>query len=98
MTFDKWHDDFSRFAEDLYPGRYPRDYVKLLAEMGEEVRSLARQKNSTIVAHNYQYPKLREVAETVGELRNDRVEIEVDPEIQMRDGYSADASHSIAGL
>ncbi len=67
MTFDKWHDDFSRFAEDLYPGRYPRDYVKLLAEMGEEVRSLARQKNSTIVAHNYQYPELQEVAETVGD-------------------------------
>ena len=84
MTFDKWHDDFSRFAEDLYPDRYPRDYVKLLAEMGEEVWSLARQKNSTIVAHNYQYPRLQEVAETVGELRNDRVEIEVDPEIQMR--------------
>ena len=67
MTFDKWHDDFSRFAEDLYPRRYSRDYVKLLAEMGEEVRSLARQKNSTIVAHNYQYPELQEVAETVGD-------------------------------
>ena len=67
MTFDKWHDDFSRFAEDLYPRRYSRDYVKLLAEMGEEVRRLARQKNSTIVAHNYQYPELQEVAETVGD-------------------------------
>ncbi len=48
MTFDKWREDFSRFAEDLYPRRYSRDYVKLLAEMGEEVRRLARQLVSNI--------------------------------------------------
>ena len=48
MTFDKWHDDFSRFAEDLYPRRYSQDYVKLLAEMGEEVRRLARRLVSNI--------------------------------------------------
>ena len=53
MTFENWHEDFSRFAEDLYPGRYARDYVQRLAEMGEEVRRLAQEKNSVIVAHNY---------------------------------------------
>ena len=46
MTFENWHEDFSRFAEDLYPGRYSRDYVQRLAEMGEEVRRLAQEKNS----------------------------------------------------
>jgi len=67
MRFAQWYEDFSRFAEDLYPRRYSRDYVRLLAEMSEEVQSLARQKSSTIVAHNYQYPELQEVADTVGD-------------------------------
>ena len=48
MTFKNWYEDFSRFAEDLYPGRYSRDYVQRLAEMGEEVRRLAQEKNSVI--------------------------------------------------
>src|SRR5579884_1002137 len=30
ITFDLWHERFSRFAEDLYPGRYSRDYVRTL--------------------------------------------------------------------
>ena len=67
MLFEQWYEDFSRFAEDLYPGRYSRDYVRLLVEMSDEVQSLARQKSSTIVAHNYQYPELQEVADTVGD-------------------------------
>ncbi len=67
ITFDLWHERFSRFAEDLYPGRYSRDYVRTLVELGQQVESLARQKRSTIVAHNYQYPELQEVAETVGD-------------------------------
>ena len=67
MTFENWYEDFSRFAGDLYPGRYSRDYVQRLAEMGEEVRRLAQEKNSVIVAHNYQYPELQEVADMVGD-------------------------------
>lgn len=67
MRFEQGQEDFTRFAEDLYPGRYSRDYVKLLVEMSEAVQSLARRKSSTIVAHNYQYPELQEVADTAGD-------------------------------
>ena len=48
MTFENWHEDFSRFAEDLYPGRYSRDYVQRLAEMGEEVRRLAIEQGDVV--------------------------------------------------
>jgi quinolinate synthase len=67
ITFEAWYERFSRFGEDLYPGRYSRNYVHELVEMGRKVRSLAQQKQSTIVAHNYQYPELQEVAEVVGD-------------------------------
>ena len=65
--FATWHERFNRFAGDLYPHRYTRDYVTDLVEIGHEVLSLAREKNSLIVAHNYQYPELQEVAEEVGD-------------------------------
>ncbi|HYM10318.1 MAG TPA: quinolinate synthase, partial [Bryobacterales bacterium] len=64
---DLWYERFTRFAEDLYPGRYSRSYVRELAAMAQETLALARQKRSTIVSHNYQYPELQEVAETVGD-------------------------------
>ena len=67
ITVDLWLERFSRFAEDLYPGRYTRDYVRDLVEMARRVKCLARQKDSAIVAHNYQYPELQEVAELVGD-------------------------------
>ena len=28
IDLDTWYEDFNRFAGDLYPGRYTRDYVK----------------------------------------------------------------------
>ncbi len=62
-----WWENLSRYAEDLYPGRYTRDYVKTLAELSQQVEVLARQKKSRVVAHNYQYPELQEVAEHVGD-------------------------------
>ena len=65
--FGTWYERFNRFAGDLYPHRYTRDYVTDLVEIGHEVLSLAREKNSLIVAHNYQYPELQEVAEEVGD-------------------------------
>ena len=71
--FEQGQEDFTRFAEDLYPGRYSRDYVRLLVEMSEEVQSLARRKSSAIVAHNYQYPELQEVADTAGDSRLSRI-------------------------
>jgi len=67
ISADKWYDDFNQFAGDLYPDRYPRAYVSDLAEMGKQVRSLAAEKQSLIVAHNYQFPELQEVAEEVGD-------------------------------
>lgn len=67
ITFDGWQDRFSRYAEDLYPGRYTRVYVQELVEIGRRVQALAREKRSAIVSHNYQYPELQEVAEAVGD-------------------------------
>lgn len=54
-------------AGDLYPGRYSRDYVRILVELGREIIELARRKRSLIVAHNYVYPELQEIAELVGD-------------------------------
>ena len=67
IQFERWYEYFNRFAGDLYPGRYTRDFVKDLVEQGREVLALAEEKNSAIVAHNYQYPELQEVAEEVGD-------------------------------
>ena len=67
VTVDLWYERFSRFAEDLYPGRYICAYVAQLVELAHEVLHLAEIKQSVIVAHNYQYPELQEVAELVGD-------------------------------
>ena len=67
INFETWHDHFNRFAGDLYPGRYTSGYVRDLVEVGKKVRALAKEKGSLIVAHNYQYPELQEVAEEVGD-------------------------------
>ena len=65
--FEAWYERFNRLAGDLYPGRYSRELVRDLVEMGREIRELARRKGSLIVAHNYVYPELQEVAELVGD-------------------------------
>lgn len=64
---DRWYELFSRHAADLYPGRYTREFCAELAEKAVEVRRLAAEKGSTVVAHNYQYPELQEVADFVGD-------------------------------
>ena len=51
-----WHEMFNRHAGDLYPGRYTEEACRELAEQSLEIRALAREKQSTIVAHNYLYP------------------------------------------
>jgi len=38
-----------------------------LAEQAEEVRALAKEKSSTLVAHNYLYPEFHEIADRVGD-------------------------------
>lgn len=64
---DRWYEQFSRFAEDLYPGRYTPQKCLELAEMTLEIRELASRKGSTIVAHNYLYPEFHEIAHKVGD-------------------------------
>lgn len=67
ISFESWYEDFNCFAGDLYEGRYTSDYVKDLVAVGKEVRARADEKGSLIVAHNYQYPELQEVAQEVGD-------------------------------
>jgi len=67
ISYDAWYESFNRFAGDLYPGRYTPEYVRELVEQGRQVLELAQRKQSLIVAHNYQYPELQEVAEEVGD-------------------------------
>ena len=38
-----------------------------IAELTEEVRELARERNATILAHNYQVPEIQDVADYVGD-------------------------------
>ncbi|MFN8627189.1 MAG: quinolinate synthase NadA [Candidatus Binatia bacterium] len=63
----QWYELFSRYAADLYPGRYTWEKCLQLAEQGVEIRRLAAEKQSTIVAHNYLYPEYHELAEKVGD-------------------------------
>ncbi len=67
IQFEAWYERFNRLSDDLYPGRYSHEYVGELVETAKEVITLARQKNSLIIAHNYVYPELQEVAEAVGD-------------------------------
>ena len=62
-----WYDAFNRAAGDLYPGRYTREYTAQLVDTARRIEELAERKRSLIVAHNYQYPELQEVAEEVGD-------------------------------
>lgn len=62
-----WYEKFSRHAEDLYPGRYTKEKCLELAEMALAIKQLAKQKKSTIVAHNYLYPEFHEIANFIGD-------------------------------
>ncbi len=62
-----WYERFSRWAEDIYPGRYTWERTRALAEMAIEIRELARAKGSTLVAHNYLYPEFHELGARVGD-------------------------------
>lgn len=63
----KWYELFNRLAGDLYPGRYTTGLCLTLAEQAIEIRELALQKESVIVAHNYLYPEFHELADMVGD-------------------------------
>ena len=47
------------FAPELSPGE--------IAEISEEVRLLAEQRNAVILAHNYQLPEIQDVAHYLGD-------------------------------
>ena len=67
LPVEHWYDTFNGAAGDLYPGRYTREYTSLLVDIAGRVRELAERKRSLIVAHNYQFPELQEVAAEVGD-------------------------------
>ena len=67
LPLTDWYDTFNRTAGDLYPGRYTREYTSQLIDTARKVRELAADKRSLIVAHNYQFPELQEVAVEVGD-------------------------------
>ncbi|MDP3940911.1 MAG: quinolinate synthase NadA, partial [bacterium] len=64
---DTWYEQFSKYAEDLYPGRYTKELCLDLAEKAFEIKKLAKQKGSVIVAHNYLYPEFHEIADFIGD-------------------------------
>ena len=61
------YENFSRYAEDLYPRRYTKLRCLELAEMEQRIKYLAKEKQSTIVAHNYLTPDFHEIAEKIGD-------------------------------
>lgn len=63
----KWHDLFSRHAEDLYPGRYTAARCLELAELALEIKALAAAKGSKIAVHNYLLPEFHEIADYIGD-------------------------------
>ncbi len=67
LPYSQWYDTFNRFAGDLYPGRYTREYTASLVCAARQISELAESKQSLIVAHNYQFPELQEVAAEVGD-------------------------------
>lgn len=62
-----WYEQFSRYAEDLYPGRYTAATCLDLARLAFEIEKLAKEKGAAIVAHNYLYPEFHELADRVGD-------------------------------
>src|SRR3989344_8909702 len=66
-TAQNWYELFSVFADDLYPGRYTKEFVLELAEQAKLIKAVARQKESTLLAHNYLYPEFHELTDLTGD-------------------------------
>lgn len=52
-TARTWTDLFEQYAADLFPGRYNYDKVLDLVGQAYEIERLAKEKDSTILIHNY---------------------------------------------
>ena len=63
----RYYDNFSRFAEDLYPGRYTFPACRELAEQGIETQRLSGEKGSLKLVHYYQRPEFHEIADKMGD-------------------------------
>jgi quinolinate synthase len=66
-TAARWYEHFSRFAEDLYPGRYTPQTCLALAQLAEEIKAKAAEKGSKIAVHNYLLPEFHEIADYLGD-------------------------------
>ncbi|GGC69482.1 quinolinate synthase NadA [Hoyosella rhizosphaerae] len=56
-----------RLLGDLTDGPAGFDGIAATPEWAQEVRRLARERNATILAHNYQLPEIQDVADHVGD-------------------------------
>lgn len=63
-----WYELFNRIAQDLDPEvQYTEAYCKELAEMGIDVRRIAREKKLLLLAHYYMRPEIQKVCHFVGD-------------------------------
>lgn len=64
---DNFYERVSRYAGDLYPGRYTRERCAEMIVLMNEIKKRAKEQHAFIVAHNYVYPEIQEVADMVGD-------------------------------
>ncbi len=57
----QFEENFTKFASDLYPGKYDFDLCLTLSEQAHEISRLAVEKESTILVHNYLQPEFHEL-------------------------------------
>jgi quinolinate synthase len=63
-----FHERFTRYAADLYPGRYDSaSFCEELAELANEILRWKEKRNAVILAHNYQFPEVQEIADFIGD-------------------------------
>ncbi|OGN01123.1 MAG: hypothetical protein A3B91_02720 [Candidatus Yanofskybacteria bacterium RIFCSPHIGHO2_02_FULL_41_29] len=62
-----FYDSCSRFAEDLYPGRYSFAKCRELTEQADEMQNLAKENGSIFLAHYYTTPEFHELADKLGD-------------------------------
>ena len=63
-----FYERFTRYAADLYPGRYESlSFCEELAELANEILEWKEKRHAVILAHNYQFPEVQEVADFNGD-------------------------------